>query len=433
MLSYWLDFIFISVLILLNGFFALAEMALVSASPTRIQNYAESGDGRAMTALRLIQDPGRFLATIQVGITLVSILAGASSGVTLAAPLADALSRWSVLAPYAEGIGVVVVVLAVTYMTLVIGELVPKRIALAHAESLALALARPIWLLSRLAHPLVRFLSLSTEAVVGLLHMPQGSRPPVTEEEIRLLVRQGVQWGILESTEQEIIEEVLRLGDRRVAAVMTPRPQIVWLDPEDPRDKQVARILDHPHARFPVARGELDNLEGIVHTKDMLARCLRAQDPLAELESILSQPLFVLESTRALQVLDLFRHHGSDLAMVVNEYGAIDGMVTSNDILEDLVGHVPLSREEYEPKILRRTDGTYLVDGMLPVDEFANFFQVELPADEEADYDTVGGLVVTRLGRIPQAGDVLEIPSYRLEVVDMDGLRVDKVLVARAE
>ncbi len=427
------DLAFIVGLIVLNGFFALAEMALVSARTVRLQQWAEGGNPRAALALSLVQEPGDFLATIQVGITLISILAGASSGVTVAEPLAAFLAQWPILAPYAEAVAVTLVVMGVTYLTLVIGELVPKRVALAHAETLAMLVAKPIWHLSRLVIPLVRLLSASTDLVVRVMGVRAEPRPPVTEEEIRLLVRQGAEWGILAPTEREIIESVLRLGDRRVAGVMTPRPQIVWLDLDDPREKRVARILDRPHTRFPVARGELDNLEGIVHTKEMLARCIQGQDPLDDLTPFLTQPLFVLETARALEVLELFREHGSDLAMVVNEYGAIAGMITSNDILEDLVGHISFSREAYGPKVVRRADGSYLVDGLLPVDELAALLGVELPQAESTDYDTVGGLIVTRLGRIPQVGDTVELPPYRVEVVDMDGLRVDKVLVRRVE
>lgn len=424
------EIFFILLLILLNGVFAMSEMAIVSARKVRLQQLANQGNVKARRALKLAGSPNQFLSTVQIGITLIGTLAGAFGGATLAEKLALELK----LIPMAffvnnsEGIALFLVVLTITYFSLVVGELVPKRLALNNPEEIATNMAAPMQLLAKITAPAVHLLSHSTDLVLRMLGIGPSKEPQVTEEEIKILMEQGTEAGTFEEAEQEMVNRVFRLGDRRVSALMTPRPDIVWLDLDDSSEVNRYKIINSSHSRFPVSQGEIDNVLGVLQVNTLLSQCL-AGHPL-DLTSSLRSPVFVPESTRVLKVLELFKQSGPHLALVVDEYGIIQGLVTLNDILEAIIGDIPSVDDTDEAQAVQREDGSWLVDGMLPVEEFRQLFDIEeLPGEQRGNYHTLGGFVITHLGRIPAAADCFQWGGLRFEVMDMDGNRVDKVLV----
>jgi putative hemolysin len=423
------EILLIVLLVLANGVFAMSEMAVVSSRKARLQQWARMGNAKAGVALELANDPGRFLSTIQIGITLIGILAGAFGGATIAEKLAAALSEVPWLAPYRHAIGLGVVVLGITYLSLVFGELVPKQLALHHPERLAVAVASPMQLLSRIAAPVVWLLTVSIESVVWLLGIRPAAEPPVTEGEIKVLMQQGTEAGVFEAAEHEMMQAVLRLGDWRVSTVMTLRTDIVWLDLDNtPEEIQRQIINSAHHSRLPVCQGSLDHVLGVVHTKDLLVQSLAEQR--IDLAMAMQGPVFVPESIRALDVLELFKQSGNHMALVVDEFGSIQGLVTLHDILAAVVGDVSAAGEAVEPRAVQRDDGSWLLDGLLPVDELKERFHLEpLPGEQQGAYQTLGGFVMTQLGRIPAVADHFVWSNMRFEVVDMDGHRVDKVLV----
>lgn len=419
------DFLVILLLILANGAFAMAETALLSARKARLRARADAGDHKARAALELAKAPGRFLSTVQIGITLVGILAGAFGGATAAQELAVQLSRIRWLEPYSQALALGIVVFVIAYLSLVVGELVPKRLALNNPERIAAAMAAPMAVVSSIAAPIVHLLSASTDLVLRVMGK-SSSDQPITEEEVAIMIEEATQAGTFEPAEQKMVARVFSLGDRRVASLMTHRTEIVWLDVSDTIDEIRGKISATPHSQFPVCRVSLDTVLGVVHTKDLLAQSLKGQ-PL-DLRASLRPPLFVPENMLALRLLDLFKTSEQKIALVIDEYGGVQGLVTINDILETVAG--TFSRVD-EPGAIRRPDGSWLVDGLLPVDEFREIISpARLPdEDDAADYETVGGLVMARLRKIPSAGDRFEWGGFLFEVLDMDGRRVDKVLV----
>lgn len=415
-------------LIFLNGLLALSELAIVSSQTVRLQQMAENGNAGAAVALELAAMPNRFLSTVQVGITVVGIFAGAIGGATFARVLAKPLAEIQPLAPYAGAISLVVVVSTITFLTVVLGELVPKRVALQNSERIAAMVARPMRSLSVITWPVVRLLSLATDAVLSVLRVDAQPKTTLTEEEIRMLVEQGAQAGIIEAEERDMVESIFQLGDRPVEALMTPRPEIVWLDVNSPQEAILQTIDNSSHSRFPVCDGELDNPVGLVRAKDLLARCISGQS--LDLRQIMDEPLFVPENARALLVLERFRETGIHLAMLIDEYGGIEGLVTSFDVLESIVGDIPTMDEIDQPPIFQRADGSWLVDGLLTVEEFSRAFDIDsLPG--EGEYKSLGGFVIYMLGSLPKPGDHFDSEGYRFEVADMDGRRVDKILLQR--
>jgi len=427
-----LEILIIFLLLVTNGVFAMAEIAIVSARKARLRQLADAGNSQARAALELAANPNQFLATAQIGITLVGILAGAFGGATIAEEIATRLGDIPFLAPYGETIGVGIVVLGITYFSLIIGELVPKRLALNNAERIASAVAAPMRGLSTIAAPVVRLLSVSTDIVIRLLCIKPSAEPSITPEELRILIEQGTESGVFEESEQDMIESVLRLDERRVGAFMTPRTHIVWFDIEDSPEDIRRKIADSQHSRFPVIKDSLDNVLGIVRAKDLLNQSLAGQ-PL-DLRALLRPPLFIPESMSALKVLELFKQKGTHVALVTDEYGGIQGMVTHNDILEGIVGYIPSAGEPAEPQATRREDGSWLLDGLVHIDKLKEIFDIEkLPDEEHGHYQTVGGFVMTQVRSIPTVGQYFEWGKLRFEVVDMDGRRVDKVLVTPSQ
>ncbi|MET0397684.1 MAG: hemolysin family protein [Longimicrobiaceae bacterium] len=427
------EIVLVLLLLVVNGVFAMSEIAVVSSRKARLQQRAEAGDVGARRALELAENPNRFLSTVQVGITMVGVLAGAFGGATIAAPFAETLRGYPAVAPYADGVALGVVVLAITYLSLIVGELVPKRIGLSHPERIAAAVAGPMNVLSRVSSPLVSLLTVSTEAVLRLLGIRRADEPPVTEAEISMLMQQGTQAGVFEEAEQDIVERVFWLGDQRVASLMTPRRRVVWLDADAPPATNREIMSRHRFSRFLVCEETLDRVVGMVEVKDLWARSL-AGDPVDDLRSLLRKPLFVPESTRALRVLELFRESGTHLALVVDEYGGIEGLVTLNDLLEEIVGDLALAGAPASPGVVRRDDGSWLVDGALQMEEFREALGLpERREEDREEFRTVAGFVLTHMGRVPSPGDRFDAGGLRVEVVDMDAHRVDKVLVTPLE
>lgn len=419
----------IVLLLIVNGAFSMSEMAIVSARKARLKQQADRGDGRALAALRLSESPDDFLATVQVGITLVGILAGAFGGARIAEKLAPALKRIPAIESYADSIAFALVVLVITYLSLVIGELVPKRLALNHPESIARVVAGPMQWLSKVSSLAVRLLSASTDAVMRLLGIRPSAEPQVTEEEIRILIRQGAQSGVLEEAERRMVENIFHLDDLHVRSLMTPRHDIVWLEINDPAEAIRRKLKESEMSRYPVCQDNLDNVLGIVRTKDLLAEKL-ADRPL-DLQSALRRTLFVPEMMPVLSVLEQFKKSGNHIAMVIDEHGGTQGLVTHHDILEAIAGEIePITESEDQPAV-RREDGSWLLDGALPVHEFKEILGLrKLPGEDRGEYHTLGGFIMFTLGRIPAVSDKFEYGGLRFEVVDMDRRRVDKVLVS---
>ncbi len=427
------EILIVFLLILANGFFALAEMAVVSSRKTRLQQKADEGDKGALAALALSNKPTRFLSTIQVGITTIGILSGAFGGATIAEEIAVNLSKVVWLEPYSEAIGIAIVVLIITYFTLIFGELVPKRIALNNAESIAAKVAAPMNGLARLVKPVVTLLSSSTEVVLRLIRIKPTSEPSVTAEEVKLMIYEGAQVGVFEDAEQEIVERVFRLGDRQVISLMTYRTEMVFLNVEDTLDVNLGKIASSGYSRFPVCKGELDDILGIVQVKDIFAQVHNGQE--IDLQAAIQPAVFIPEGMSALDLLERLREKKSHLALIMDEFGGITGMVTINDMLEAIVGDIPMLEDQIEePDIIQREDGSYLLDGMLSTDELKDLLDLDmLPDEDDAGYKTLGGMIMAEIRRIPNAGDTTLWNGWRFEVVDMDGHRVDKILVSRAE
>jgi putative hemolysin len=412
-------------LVLLNGFFAMSEIAVVSARPARLEALARKGRG-ARLALGLARDPGRMLSTVQIGITLIGIVAGAFGGARLAEPLAAGIGRVPALAPFSAEIAYTLVVAAITYLSLIIGELVPKHLALRGPERVAALVAPTIELIARISTPAVWLLETSSRFVLRLLGSEVQPAETVTEEEVRTLIAEGTRAGVFHRHEQEMIERVLRLADRPVRAIMTPRVELVWLDVEAGPD-EIARIIrESGHSRFVVGKGSLDEVLGVVHVRGLLDVCLggRALDLRAAV-----RPMPVVPDTmRVSRALEALRQARVSMALVVDEYGEVEGVVTAEDVLEALVGDMPERRLGEEAAIVRRDDGSMLIDGMLAVDELKLTLGLDSLPEEET-YHTLAGFILAQLGRVPAEGEAVAYGGWRFEVVDMDGQRIDKVLV----
>lgn len=427
----WIEIGLILFLIVLNGLLALSELALVSARKTRLEHLAKEGDARAAIALKLANSPDSFLSTIQIGITFIGILAGAFGGATLAEGIDRHLAGFPLFAPYAEAVSVTIVVVCITYLSLILGELIPKRIALNDPENLACLVAPAINLLSRLAHPLVILLSRSTNLSLRIFGFKVTAEPTVTEEEIKLLIDKGTQAGTFQEFEQDTIERVFRLADRRVAVLMTPRADIVWLNLNESQEETKHKIAQHKYSSYPLARARFENIAGVIRGKDLLS--LIMEDKPFDLEEICRPPLFVYETTPAVKAMELFKKTKMHIAFVVDEYGTTQGLVTFGDILRSVFEDVE-DAVEGESGIVKREDGSLLVSGSLPLDEFMDYMEIgSLTEEEDAGMNTVGGFVMARLGTVPAEGQSFVWKGLRYEVVDMDGRRVDKILVSRQD
>lgn len=422
------EILVILLLVLLNGFFALSEMALVASKRVRIQAAAEQGKRGAKSALALIEDPTTLLSSIQIGITLISILTGVYSGATLAERLAGTLIGFGVSMAYAHKLAFGAVVLVVTFVSLILGELVPKRVALLRAESLAIFVAPIMRWFATLMAPLVWLLRVSVNGVLKFLPLSAAPQAAVTEDDVRALIAEGTRAGVFLASERRLVEGVLALADRKVGSIMIPRQDVVWLDIEDPCDSLWEQAKESGHARFLIARDKLDNLLGVITLANLSEAVHRGHiDP----EKDILPALHVPESISALQLLDQFQRSSTHLAVVTDEYGEIEGITTPIDILKAIAGELPELGSRERPEAIARPDGTWLIDGHLPIEELQRRLNRRDMAGR--DYHTVAGFVLARLGRIPKAGDKLAWRDLRIEIVDMDGVRIDKILLARAD
>jgi len=413
-------------LILLNGFFAMAEIALVSARPARLQPLAAEGHAGAEAALELKADPSRLLATVQIGITIIAVLLGTFGEATLGERLQDYLGEHAgFLADYAHAISMAVVVIGISFFSLILGELVPKRIALIHPEGIAAALARFMRGMARIGAPIEWLLSTTTDLLLRLLPL-RGEPSPVTDQEIGFMLREGVAAGHIPQAETAIVEMALRLGDRRVSAVMTPRTQVEFLDLDDSEEELRRQIRDSAYSRFPIVQGGTHQLAGILHVKDLLTASWEEQP--FNLRPLLRPPLFLPNTVTVLRALEVFKTSGEPMALVVDEYGDLEGLITLTDILEALVGELPEAGVT-DPRIVKREDGTWLIDGMVGLDELKQVLGVSQLPGEDPDYHTLGGYLMARLNRVPMVADRITAGDWRFEIVEMDGRRVDRVLV----
>jgi putative hemolysin len=420
-----MDLLIIASLIMLNGVLAMSELAVVSSNKARLRRSADAGDASAAVALHLAENPSIFLSTIQIGITAVGIFSGAFGEATLAKSLSAWVARWESLAPYSEAIALGIVVVGITYLSLIIGELVPKQIALHNPERVARLVARPMRWLSIAAHPVVQVLSVSSKALLRLLGSRPGADATVSEEEIRAILREGARSGVLEPSEHELVKNVFRLDDRPASVLMTPRSDLVYLDLEDPREKHRETIIAGTHSYFPVCAGSMDRVVGVVRTRDLLTQQLRGE-PL-DVRAVLQKPLLVPVWRSGADVLKQLKSSRCHFSLVVDELGAVQGVLSLHDIMEAIIGDISSTAE---PPWVRRQDGSWLVDGMVFAEDVKERLGLRrLPGEGEEDYDTLGGMVMTRVGRVPAIGEAFEWEGHRFEVVDMDGKRVDRVLI----
>jgi putative hemolysin len=426
------NFALLAVLILLNGLFAMSELAIATSRKSRLQQLSDDGNRRAAAALKLAEHPNSFLATVQIGITLIGIVTGFFGGAALSASVARQLERIPQIAPYSETLAIVLVVGLVTYLSLLVGELVPKRLALQSPERIAMLVSLPMTALSRVTSPIVNFLGISSEFILRVLGVRHADDPPITEEEIEILLQEGAAAGVFAPAEHEMVEGIFDLGDRQARELMTPRYRLVALDVDDPLEANFRKMAEAPHQTFPVYEGDLDRLIGMAPVKTLWAASVN-NEPI-DLRGLAEPALIVPESMPALEVLERFRDRASNAAMVVDEYGGIQGLVTLHDLLEAITGDLEVSQRQ-SGEVVRRADGSWLLDGALPVHEVRDVLEIDepLPGEENGDYETLGGFIMFRLERIPDIGDATDWERHRFEVVDMDGRRVDRVLVTAIE
>lgn len=423
-----MDIFILGFLILLNGVFSMSEIALVSARKARLEHLAEKGDKKAKLALALSNHPELFLSAVQIGITLISIITGVYSGERFGRDLQPWVEKITPLQPYAETISTTVIVILVTYLSIVFGELIPKRIGLLRSEKIAKMVAGPMKGFARLTHPFVWLLNKTSNIFFAIFNIKRSREDAVTEEEIKTLITEGTEAGTIEEAEQEIIERVFHLGDRNITSLMTHRSDIIWFGVNENEDKIKEKILQEPHSAYPICDGEIDNIKGVVSIKDLYI------SPDNTLFRELMRPaLFVPENNTPYQVLEKFKESKIHSAFIVDEYGSILGLITLNDILEAIVGDLPQPDvPDYEIK--EREDGTFIVDGQIPFYDFLTRFEkAEWMNEGEHEFDTLAGFVLHELERIPKTGDKLTWKGFTIEVIDMDGHRIDKVLVTLSQ
>ncbi len=422
------EILIILLLLLGNGVFAMTEMAVVSARKARLKKLAAEGDRRSAAALVLAAEPNRFLSTVQVGITLVGVLAGAFGGTTLAGEIARPLAQVPALAAHAQGIAVAVVVLGITYCSLIVGELVPKRLALRNPEGIARVMAAPMLAIARLATPLVWLLGVSTELVLKLLGVKSRAQAEVSDEEIQVMMQEGMKAGIFHDAEPKMVERVLALDQLPVSEIMTPRAKMIFLNKTDPHEAVWHKVVVSGHSNFPVFENSRDNVVGVISVKSIYANL--AAGARANVADLLVAPLIVPATQFVTQLLDTFKSSGQHVALVADEFGDITGMITLVDVLEAIVGEIATPSERLKPEAKRRDDGTWLVDGALEIERLGAILpELEFPAAEDRAYETVAGLALAHFGRVPAEGETFDLGVHRFEIIDMDRHRIDKLLI----
>lgn len=426
-----MDILIILGLILINGVFAMSEIAIVSSKRIRLQRLSENGSRGAKAALELSDSPSRFLSTIQVGITLIGIFNGAFGEASLVARLTPNLETMPFIGMYAREIALGIVVVGITFASLILGELVPKRIAMQYPETVASAIAAPMQWLSRMMGPFVKVLTITTEFMLRLLGLHNKKDDSVTEEEITGLLREGTDAGLFEKTEHDIVSRALRLDDQRVGALMTPRMDVHFIDLEDPLETSLLKIAESSYNRFPVCKGDLSHIVGVIHAGSLFEQTIRGQQ--VDISAAIQPPLFVPETISAMQLLETLKKNRAELALVIDEYGEIEGIVTLSDVLGALVGDVSIIDQNHEVDAVQREDGSWLIDAGVSFDRFRELLDtnVHFPEESAGAYHTLAGFVMTWLGHIPKISDYFEWEGYRIEVVDMDRNRIDRLLITK--
>ncbi len=411
-------------LIILNGLFSMSEIALVSARKSRLEHLADEGNRKAAITLKLIEKPEVFLSTVQVGITLISILTGLYSGEKFGQDLQPVVEKVGFLRPYAASISTTLIVIVVTFLSILIGELVPKKLAMLQAEKIALAVAPGMRLLSRITFPIIWLLNELSAFIFRVFKIKDTKLSTVTEEEIKALVSESAESGEIDETEQQIIERVFHLGDRSITSLMTHRSDIVWLPAGGTIDDLIKKLQPNRHSVYPLCEGNIDDIKGILQLKDIIL-----SDRNTPLRNFMREAVFVPDNNSAYQLMEKFKKTKVHSAFIVDEYGTLQGMITLNDILEAIVGDIPEHGDEDDYEIVERHDGSFLVDARLPFYDFLSHFDKEDWQEEDQEYDTVGGFIIHHLERIPATGDTLEWRGFHFEIVDKDGARIDKILV----
>lgn len=429
--SLWTSIAIVLVLIVANGIFAMTEIAIVTSKKNRLEKMRDEGNTRATFALKLLENPNQLLSTIQIGITLIGVVTGAFGGATIATQLSTYVERIEALAPFSYQLSFIFVVGLSTYLSLIIGELVPKRIGMGNPERVACSVAKPMYYFSKIGKPIIWFLSISTEFVLKILRIKPSKEPDVTEEEITQLIEQGVYSGVIEEIEQDIVEQIFYLGDKRLGDILTPRTQLVWLDIESTFEENMKIMKESPYSKFPVGKGSLDEFQGIIHMRDLLSKIVAGEK--FSIPDYTRDTLVLPEAIKVFQALETFKKAGHHEAIIIDEYGGIEGLVTLKDIMENIVGEIPELDDEEEPQITKRKDDSWLADGLVSFETMIRFFDLEDLFDRSMNFHTLGGFITNEIGEIPKTGDTVQIGDYQLEVVDMDRVRVDKVLITKVQ
>jgi len=424
------EIVIITILFVLNGLFAMYEIALVSSRKSRLEEKSKYGHNGAKTALKLLEEPEKILSAIQIGITLVGIISGAYGGMAFTEDIAPVFERIPLLAPYANTLAVILIVGLITYFSLIIGELVPKTIALNNPEAIACFLSPAMLMVGRIAYPIVWFLSLSTKLVIKLFGIKEKEEVPVTEEELKILLKQGSENGVIEKEESTIISEVIRFGEKRAGTIMTHRLDVKWIDINNPTDEIIEMAQNVPYSRLLVCNKGFDDILGVVRIKDILVDYINSQK--IDFENNIHKPVFIPEQLPALKVLELFRETRNHFGVVVNEYGSMEGIITLHDVAENIMGDLPAIEDIDDPEVFRREDGSFLIDGSMLIEDVEDLLELYSLYDEneeEANVNTIGGFAMFKLNRIPKTGDKFYVKDKIFEIVDMDGNRVDKLII----
>lgn len=422
-----MEILIIFVLTLLNGFFALSEIALVSVNKSRIQHKADQGSGKAQLVLKLLDNPENFLSSVQVGITLIGIVAGAYGGATLTDHMVDFLSRFALLGSSVRTISMILVIGAITYFTIVLGELVPKTIAINNSERIALFCVPIVNVFTKLTFPFVRLLSTSTKLILKLMNVKENDGEKVSEDELRFILKVAGKQGVLEVEESQAMQNLFSFTDQTAKSLMTHSSEVEWIDSNWTKDKIYERIKGSAHSKFPVGDGSLDSLKGVIQNKDFFDNY---HDPKFDMDSILMEPMFILLNTSAFKILNLFKVRKQYLGVVVDEFGSVRGIITLHDLIEAVLGDLPDEDEhEDERNIHKRREGNFLIDGRTPIWELNQHFSREIIEDKIGSYSTISGYLIDQLKSMPKTGDLVENTGFIFEIVDMDGVRIDKVLM----
>lgn len=415
-------------LIILNGFFAMCEIALISAKKTRLAERAGRGDKNAMQALKLIEHPDSFLSAVQVGITLIGIIAGAYGSQAFVTQLESYFAQFPLLAPYAHPLAFGIVISLITYFSIVLGELLPKKIGLMYSDAIATAMAPILTLFAKITHPIVWFFSMSTKLLSKIFFLKESDIDKVSEEELKMMVKMANEGGAIDNKESELIHNIMRFSDRKAYAIMTPRNEVVWLDVNETKEEIHADIIESGLTKFPVCDDSLDNVLGILNLKDYL---MNRNKPGFDIRDVLFPPIRIPESLTSLKILENFRKEKRYFAIVINEYGSVEGIITLHDLTENIFGDLPDVEEEEEIMIYQRDDGSYLVDGSCQIDELREKIILDEFFEEDIDYTTIAGFAMDKLGKVPEVGDHFTDGEYRFEIIDLDRSKIDKILVTK--